>query len=839
MLSNLAQHLKLPDLWQHQAVDHLRAGADVIVDAPTGAGKTYIFEILHESRCLKGQSVYTVPTRALANDKYAEWKKKGWDVGIATGDVSENIDAPVVVATLETQLERLLRGQGPACLVIDEYQMISDAGRGAHYEGAIALAPNDTRLLLLSGSVANPNDLADWMRSLDRKVEVVVTRERPVPLEEMPVEMLPGHRGQKFEGWWPKLVASVLMADLAPLLIFSPRRKDAEAIARSLANELPMGEPLSLTPEQRNVCGKELSHLIEKRIAYHHSGLSYAARAGVIEPLAKAGQLRVIAATMGLAAGINFSVRSVHVAATKFHNGISEMTLEPDELLQMFGRAGRRGLDERGYVITTRQSPSLHDARPARLHRSGVLAWPMFLRVMRHAALRNDSPFVAAERFAARLFAKDPPPLGLETNASGAATFDHVQLRDGVPIFGLDAVDEQILSSAGKWETWRPQRERTVKLGDAWIATEQKQCAALEDANFVNGLRAGIARVFRQQRSYGLEVALGTPITDTVFKPTRSMRKLLKLNHHVQDVSLDEFASKHQHKIGRVLVPEALVVNAHRLAPNELPQFIDYLQREGLFLARYELSRVPVKAYADSHGRPLLNPKHRSVRRESSTTIEVDGDDSSEPVRCEPKQGSAIHSWRALGLIDARGVPTLRGEIVSFFQHGEGLAIASALEDDTYPVSDLVEHMANLRAGSRFELIGYCDSERLGASCRRAYGFVSHHGYLINGLPTDYGDGAAEVIAALLSRDRRNLQAVQENFAEGDVSRVYIEWVSLIRHVVHAPRHEWHRWRELQDACDKALLKHSKLLRHLFHLDLPQLTAKQQQTKVRHYLLPK
>ena len=318
MLESLATHLKLPDLWQHQAVDYLRSGADVIVDAPTGAGKTYVFELLHESRSLQGQAVYTVPTRALANDKFAEWKDKGWDVGIATGDLSENIHAPILVATLETQLERLLRGEGPACLVIDEYQMIADDSRGSSYEGAIALAGTETRVLLLSGSVANPNDIAEWMRRLGRKVEVVVSKIRPVPLEEMPLEQLPTHMARKFEGWWARLVASVLMADLAPLLIFTPRRKEAEGIARALANDLPQGEPLTLTPEQRAVCGRELSSLIERRIAYHHSGLSYAARAGVIEPLAKAGQLRAIVATMGLAAGINFSVRSVHVAASGF-----------------------------------------------------------------------------------------------------------------------------------------------------------------------------------------------------------------------------------------------------------------------------------------------------------------------------------------------------------------------------------------------------------------------------------------------------------------------------------------------------------------------------------------
>ena len=88
-MKELSANLKLPDLWQQEALRALQAGFDVIVDAPTGAGKTYIFELLIEAG-LKGKSIYTVPTRALANDKLLEWRNKDWDVGIATGDIFEN-----------------------------------------------------------------------------------------------------------------------------------------------------------------------------------------------------------------------------------------------------------------------------------------------------------------------------------------------------------------------------------------------------------------------------------------------------------------------------------------------------------------------------------------------------------------------------------------------------------------------------------------------------------------------------------------------------------------------------------------------------------------------------
>ena len=75
-------NLSLPDLWQLEAVRHIRSGSDVVVDAPTGAGKTHIFELLVEAG-LRGQAVFTVPTRALANDKRLEWQRKGWKVGSA------------------------------------------------------------------------------------------------------------------------------------------------------------------------------------------------------------------------------------------------------------------------------------------------------------------------------------------------------------------------------------------------------------------------------------------------------------------------------------------------------------------------------------------------------------------------------------------------------------------------------------------------------------------------------------------------------------------------------------------------------------------------------------
>ena len=162
MDSTLHPDLMIPDLWQQEAVRHMVAGRDLVVHAPTGTGKTHIFE-LFVAHGFRKQAIFTVPTRALANDKLMEWREKAWDVGICTGDVVENEDAPVLVATLETQKGLFLRGKGPGLLVIEEYQMLADHVRGVNYELALAMAPPGTQILIMSGSVANPQDLVVWL----------------------------------------------------------------------------------------------------------------------------------------------------------------------------------------------------------------------------------------------------------------------------------------------------------------------------------------------------------------------------------------------------------------------------------------------------------------------------------------------------------------------------------------------------------------------------------------------------------------------------------------------------------------------------------------------------
>src|SRR6202040_2713632 len=176
----------------------------------------------------------------------------------------------------------------------------------------------------------------------------------------------------------------------------------------------PTPNPLQLTAEQKLLVGDHLARLLKSRIAYHHSGLSYGARAGVIEPLAKAGQLRIVVATMGLAAGINFSLRSVALAGASYRRDYQEQPLKADEILQMFGRAGRRGLDETGFVLVTANELRLLDAHPCHLSRSGAVDWSALLGIMTAAAQHQRDPFSEAVRVQERLFTTKPIFLGVE-----------------------------------------------------------------------------------------------------------------------------------------------------------------------------------------------------------------------------------------------------------------------------------------------------------------------------------------------------------------------------------------------------------------------------------------
>lgn len=772
MLKGLEVNLVVPDLWQQEAVRALRDGKDVVVQAPTGAGKTYIFELLYPS--LKGQAIFTVPTRALANDKLAEWRARGWDVGIATGDLALNLNAKVLVATLETQRARFLRRDGPALLVVDEYQMIADPVRGVHYELALALAPPKTQLLLFSGSVQNPQDVVAWFQRIERDPVLISHEERPVPLEEIDLRALPDSAFVQTKSFWPRMIGKALRAELAPVLVFAPRRNASEEMAQSIASAMSLRDPLPLSAEQEALAGKKLAKLLRTRVAYHHSGLSYAVRAGLIEPLAKAGQLNVVVATMGLAAGINFSMRSVLITDTRYKAGNFERHVEPDELLQMFGRAGRRGLDDVGYVLMLPDIPRLGDARPRKLKRATQVDWPSLISVMRGAADRGEQPFAAAVELSHSLFSVQKVPIGVEHSLSTGPKPCGLWVDAERARFVRRPITE-LLNSAGEWEP-KPASARNVSLGQLFVRENDAWVAALALPRMLDGRGFGNLCKLREKRIYGREIPLATIVGEDAVAPVKWLRKKLE-QKSLTRAQFDQLVPP--------LLPE--------IAGGQIAEIVT---RANAISARVDFSNNQISAMIDSHGAALLDPPEREALPIVCRQCSELEHDLTTTITSSP-----AYAWRQLRLVAEDGTPTQRGVLFSFFHAGEGLAIAAGLEDETYPIDDLVFDLANIRAGPRFAGEDAPLGGRLGILCQQIYGRADHPGYLEMGVPVQYGSGASEVIRELVTNPAARYRLTNESLRHGDIERALMEWRSLLRHIVGAPDLEWERWRALKKSA--------------------------------------
>ncbi len=794
----------IPDLWQQQAVSALRAGKDVVVQAPTGAGKTLVFEVWSNQGRPRGQAIYTVPTRALANDKLAEWRARGWNVGIATGDLAENLEAPVLVATLETQKNRLIRGDGPCLLVIDEYQMLGDEDRGLNYELAMALAPAHTQLLLLSGSVANPHHIVKWFNRLGREAVLVRHEVRPVPLEEVFVQDLSYHLPTEIRSYWARVCAKALAESLGPVLLFAPRRQSAEAIAAELARQLPNPNPLTLTEEQKRLVGPHLALLLKARVAFHHSGLSYAARAGVIEPLAKAGQLRVVVATMGLAAGINFSLRSVAVTAHTFRREGQEVPLRPDEILQMFGRAGRRGLDETGYALVDPDQLRMRDGQPAHLARSNMVDWSALLGLMQAAAEQGKSPFFEAVRVQDRLFTTKPIVLGVESSLkhpdapcglhTDAERARHVRRRT-----------RELLNSQGEWQVYPPLEDRP--LGEIFVphyaevpglesATEEP-AESVSAPKFTVKLvrlltdRQSLERVEKEELlslasgDFGRAVKVAERFGDEGIQLSRWIRRIT--NWGGRETRLEVWRE--------LVVP--LVERAFR--EQRLP-VVRFIEETDQILALVSLTQQTTGVPVDQLGVPLFKPREREV-----SPADCAGCDLKTVCRNLTAAAGTASLWRRLKLVEADGRPTLRGRIVSFFTGSDGLAVAAALEDRSYALDELVYDLANLDAGFRFSGPEDRWGGRLALACRHAFGSLTVDGYLENGVPGKYGSGAEIVVQSVHKNPLSKHRFVTDFLGDGDIDRIIIEWRSRLRQLAHAPTVDWDRWTALQQLAKQTL----------------------------------
>lgn len=809
----------MPDIWQQTAVNQLRDGLDVIVHAPTGAGKTHVFELYIQSE-FSGKAVYTVPTRALANDKLLEWQAKGWNVGIETGDVSHNTEAPIIVATLETQKRALLSGDGPKLLVIDEYQMLADSARGVTYELALALCPPDTQLLLLSGSVANPLDVEKWLQRCGRKVRTIRHTERPVPLDEVNLDAIRERVPKDIKGRWSRYIAKALSAELGPILIFAPRRKSAEALAKTLAHSLPEPDALVLSHEQQAIAGSDLTRCLKGRIAYHHSGMSYAQRAGLVEPLAKNNQLKVIVATTGLAAGINFSMRSVLVLDREYRVADAHRLLRPDELLQMFGRAGRRGLDERGSVLYLEGKPRLAEAKPLKLRRGQTVDWPSLITVIDTASQQSQNALTATRHLTQSLFTRDRIRLGFDDflNQRKSQQNSQEHLLSEQNLAGGEVIEFQ--NSEGIWERRRAQTR--FRLKDTWYLDGNTWRPGLSSPKIVASIRIGTIWKYGKgrERRYGLQAPIATFPQNSSEDRLKLCPWLLKaLRQHERDQGKTPNIPKlwSLERIENHIVPQLPLLS-------QGGQCTELVDHGNSLIALLNYSEAEILAYKDLEGKGLLNPKLRRRRIQGSDTFEatIEG---AQAKAMRPR--SVAEHWFALGLIDKQAKVTRRGVIFSFFNYGEGLAIAAALEDSTYPIEEILYDLANIRAGHRFNSLALA-GRPMTALCQANYGLRSIHGYLRRGLPLDYGEGASEVLYNLENQSSSLESYLDDELSYGDIERARIEWRSLRGHIALAPHYDWERWTDLQKACQASLQSKTSTL--AFE-NLPPLTREQTRAK--------
>ncbi|MFZ4764859.1 MAG: hypothetical protein ACOYMN_07865 [Roseimicrobium sp.] len=403
----------------------------------------------------------------------------------------------------------------------------------------------------------------------------------------------------------------------------------------------------------------------------------------------------------------------------------------------------------------------------------------------------------------------------------------------------MSTTRKELLNTAGAWEEMRPNTTaQQVSLGEAWLARPGAPALpALADARLVQGLATGLGRVFKLAKRddaqiYGKEIALGKLATPeppnvgegseassavAVVVPTHAMRKLLHIPSQVSQLTME--------KVERVAVPKLTV---HFPGAN----FLGLAEKEGLLWAQFDFAPSLVEAMADARGCWIAQTQTRVVERAETSEIRVSSADPAQTAR----SGTPVHSWRTLGLIESDGAPTRRGIVFSFFQHGEGLAIAAALEDDTYAIDELVPHLANLRSDCRVDLPQGSASERLAAACSGTYGFVNHHGYLEAGLPLGYGEHTAELLGLIAGVEPSNRGLTRE-VAEGDLSRAYVEWLSLLRHITHAPHLDWPRWLAFKAFAKQALDQHLAASRATLRPKLPPLTPKQKHERPRHYIL--
>ncbi|MEP6479930.1 MAG: DEAD/DEAH box helicase [Rhodoglobus sp.] len=407
------------DPFQIAACGVLERGKSVLVAAPTGAGKTIIaeFAIFRAMQQPADKVFYTAPMKALSNQKFQELTAEyGADaVGLLTGDTNINSGARIVVMTTEV-LRNMLYADSDllknlSCVVMDEVHFLADRFRGAVWEEVIIHLPQHVTMVSLSATVSNAEEFGDWLQAVRGDTEVIVSEERPVPLDQHILMrtklidlfdssgMVATHRvnpelvemaryggrtmnsrqmndvgryhsrGGRQESLRMDRADVVKLLDgknLLPAIFFVFSRlgcdQAVKQVLRSgvrLTTNTERDEIRAIVEERcRTLLDEDLAVLgywewlsgLERGVAAHHAGMLPAFKE-VVEELFQKKLVKAVFATETLALGINMPARTVVLEKLEKFNGEARVPITPGEYTQLTGRAGRRGIDVEGHSV--------------------------------------------------------------------------------------------------------------------------------------------------------------------------------------------------------------------------------------------------------------------------------------------------------------------------------------------------------------------------------------------------------------------------------------------------------------------------------------------------------
>ncbi len=337
---------------QEEAILELFEEKNVILNTPTGSGKSLVAAALHFKALVQGKrSVYTCPIKALVNEKWlALCREFGPDnVGLSTGDATVNRDAPILCCTAEILSNIALR-EGPQAnvqeVIMDEFHYYADRERGVAWQVPLLTLPQ-ARFLLMSATLGDTSFFEEELTRLNGRPSVTIaSRERPVPLEfaysELPLattleNLVAQGRAPVYVVHFTQLEAAQSAQDFTSINVCT--REEKAQIGNTLEG-FKFSSPY----------GPEIRKWLKHGIGLHHAGLLPKYRV-LTEQLAQKGLLKIICGTDTLGVGINVPIRTVLFSRLCKFDGEKTAILSARDFHQIAGRAGRKGFDERGWVV--------------------------------------------------------------------------------------------------------------------------------------------------------------------------------------------------------------------------------------------------------------------------------------------------------------------------------------------------------------------------------------------------------------------------------------------------------------------------------------------------------